>query len=64
MPTYETNRRQVVRRLERDGWTNEAGGSHDKFTHSNRPDIIIVPRHRTLSIGVARSIAKLAGWTD
>jgi hypothetical protein len=24
---------------------------------------IVVPRHRTLSLGVARAIAKAAGWT-
>jgi proteic killer suppression protein len=30
--------------------------------HPARPGRIIVPRHRTLSLGVARAIAKVAGW--
>jgi predicted RNA binding protein YcfA (HicA-like mRNA interferase family) len=63
MPTIETSTRKIVARLEREGWVNVGGGSHDKFKHPKRPDVVIVvPRHRTLSPGVARSIAKLAGW--
>ena len=59
----ETSRTKVVQRLERDGWQNRGGGSHDKFTHPNKPGaIIVVPRHRELSPGVARQIAKVAGW--
>jgi hypothetical protein len=38
------------------------GARHDKFLHSDRAEPIIVPRHRTLSLGVARAIAKAAGW--
>jgi predicted RNA binding protein YcfA (HicA-like mRNA interferase family) len=59
----ETNTRKISSRLEREGWVNIGDGSHDKFTHDARPgEIIVVPRHRTLSSGVERSIAKLAGW--
>ena len=59
----ETNRNKIVRRLERDGWLNRGGGSHDVFTHPSRPGVIIVvPRHRELSPGVSRQIAKQAGW--
>ena len=59
----ETNRRKVVARLTRDGWSFVHGGEHDKFTHPNHPGVlIVVPRHRELSPGVARSIAKQAGW--
>jgi predicted RNA binding protein YcfA (HicA-like mRNA interferase family) len=59
----ETSRAKIVRRLEREGWINRGGGNHDVFTHPARPGVIIVvPRHRTLSPGVARQIAKLAGW--
>ncbi len=61
MPKVETNRSAVVARLIAEGWQNMGGGSHDKFVKSGRPSII-VPRHRTLSPGVARSIAKAAGW--
>ena len=61
----ETNRRKVVARLARDGWTVVHGGEHDKFSHPDRPGLlIVVPRHRQLSPGVARSIAKLAGWLN
>jgi predicted RNA binding protein YcfA (HicA-like mRNA interferase family) len=63
MPKPETNTRKVVRRLLRDGWRNVGGGGHDKFEHPDRPGVlIVVPRHRELSPGVARSIARLAGW--
>jgi predicted RNA binding protein YcfA (HicA-like mRNA interferase family) len=54
----ETNTRKVVRRLKREGWALVPGGSHDKFEHPDKPGVlIIVPRHRELSAGVARSIA-------
>jgi hypothetical protein len=59
----ETNTRKVVDRLKSDGWTNMGGGRHDRFLNPGRPEtMIIVPRHRELSPGVARSIAKAAGW--
>ena len=63
MAKAETNRKSVTDRLAAEGWTNEGGGSHDKFAHPTRPGVkIMVPRHRTLTSGVARSIAKAAGW--
>ncbi|QND57249.1 MULTISPECIES: type II toxin-antitoxin system HicA family toxin [Mesorhizobium] len=63
MPLIETNTRKIVTRLLRDGWLSVGGGKHDKYEHSDRPEvIIIVPRHREQSPGVARSIARLAGW--
>lgn len=64
MPSMETSRAKVVARLEREGWENMGGKGHDKFRHPKRPTPIIVPRHRTLSPGVARSIAKAAGWIE
>jgi predicted RNA binding protein YcfA (HicA-like mRNA interferase family) len=63
MTANETNTRKVVARLEREGWSKLPGGRHDKYVHHARPGVlIVVPRHRELSPGVARSIAKLAGW--
>jgi predicted RNA binding protein YcfA (HicA-like mRNA interferase family) len=62
MPELETNTRKIIARLERDGWINKGGGSHDIFKHPEKPGRIVVPRHRELSPGVARSIAKIAGW--
>jgi mRNA interferase HicA len=64
MPTVETNRNKIAARLERDGWVAKHGGAHDVYKHPQKPGRIIVPRHRTLSIGVAREIAKSAGWRD
>lgn len=61
----ETDRRRVVARLCAEGWENVGGGKHDGFRHPARPTgFITVPRHRTLSPGVARTIARAAGWND
>ncbi len=63
MPKIETNTRKIVARLKKDGWVNTGGGSHDCYVHDARPEVMItVPRHKELSPGVARSIAKAAGW--
>lgn len=62
MPQFETNTRKIVARLEREGWVNSGGGSHDVFKHAEKSGRIIVPRHREQSLGVARSIARSAGW--
>ncbi len=64
MPKVETNRQKVVTRLKREGWIVTHGGTHDLYTNPERSGRIVVPRHRTLSPGVARSIAKAAGWID
>ena len=59
----ETRRVQIVRRLSKDGWQLvRHGGGHDIYKHPDKTVLIQVPRHRTVSPGVARSIAKLAGW--
>ncbi|HEX5865775.1 MAG TPA: type II toxin-antitoxin system HicA family toxin [Casimicrobiaceae bacterium] len=60
----ETNRSKVAARLEREGWELRYGGDRDVYKHPGRHGRIIVPRHRTLSPGVARVIAKQAGWLD
>ena len=62
MASIETNTRRIIARLEGDGWVRETGGKHDKFKHPKRPGLIVVPRHRQQSPGVARSIARTAGW--
>jgi len=60
----ETNRAKIVRRLEAEGWVARHGGRHDVFRNEARPGVhVAVPRHRTLSPGVAAAIAKSAGWT-
>lgn len=63
MPVVETNTRKIIARLEREGWSAEHGKEHDIFRNPNFPRLrIVVPRHRSLSPGVARDIAHKAGW--
>ncbi len=62
MPKPETNRTKIVSRLVREGWElARSSGGHDIYRHPLR-GVVAVPRHRELSPGVARSIAKAAGW--
>jgi hypothetical protein len=59
----ETNTRRIISRLERESWSNIGGGNHDRYVNPAFPGVVIaVPRHRELSPGVARVIAKAAGW--
>lgn len=63
MPRVETDRRTIVDRLLAAGWIAEGGAKHEKFAHPHRPGIkIMVPRHKVLSPGVARNIARAADW--
>jgi mRNA interferase HicA len=63
MPGIETNKNRIVARLQREGWELvRHGAAHDVFRKQGRSEAIIVPRHRELSPGVARQIAKAAGW--
>ena len=63
LPKSETNTKRIIARLERDGWIKLPKGKHDKYEHPSKPGVlIVVPRHRELSPGVARQIARLAGW--
>jgi predicted RNA binding protein YcfA (HicA-like mRNA interferase family) len=60
----ETETRRIVARLKREGWVKVDGGRHDKFVHPGRTgDLIVVPRHRSVTFGVARDIAIRAGWS-
>ncbi len=62
MPHVETNTRKVIARLEREIWRSLGGASHDIFKHAEKPGRVVIPRHKELSPGVGRSIAKIAGW--
>jgi predicted RNase H-like HicB family nuclease/predicted RNA binding protein YcfA (HicA-like mRNA interferase family) len=55
---------KVAARLLREGWELRHGADHDIYKHPTRSGRIILPRHRTLSPGVARAVAKQAGWLD
>jgi len=61
MPKFGDNRRKIVARLLEDGWQTIGGGEHENFVKPGYR-MIQVPRHKTVSKGVARSIAKAAGW--
>jgi predicted RNA binding protein YcfA (HicA-like mRNA interferase family) len=59
----ELNRAKIVARLKSDGWISEGGTKHEKFSHTKSARVkIMVPRHVTVTFGVAYSIAKAAGW--
>lgn len=62
MAAPETNTRKIVARLKREGWIDVGGTKHAKFKHPDKREPIQVPRHRTVTPKVARSIAKAAGW--
>ena len=63
MVTAEANRAKILSRLVTDGWVlARHGAEHDIYTHPDRSGVVSLPRHRTLSPGVARSVAKVAGW--
>ena len=40
------------------------GGEHDIYKHTAKRGRIVLPRHKVLSPGVARAIAKEAGWLE
>ncbi len=61
----ETKTDRIRRALEKDGWYLVRHGSgHDIYRHPSIKGIITLPRHKTVSLGVARSIAKKAGWPE
>jgi predicted RNA binding protein YcfA (HicA-like mRNA interferase family) len=61
----ETRTSLIKRKLEKEGWYMvRHGGGHDIYRHPLIKGIITLPRHSKLSPGVARSIAKKAGWVD
>jgi predicted RNA binding protein YcfA (HicA-like mRNA interferase family) len=59
-----TNSRDIVRRLEREGWTLlRVTGSHHVFKKSTSGDIVVVPHpKKDLGKGLVRAIYKGTGW--
>ena len=57
------NSREIIRKLEQDGWFKVAQvGSHKQFKHPTRPGRVTVPfPRRDVAIGTLRSIEKQAG---
>jgi predicted RNA binding protein YcfA (HicA-like mRNA interferase family) len=61
MSRIETDKRRIVARLLHEAWVLvRHGGDHDR--RPDRPGMVAVPRHREITVGTARSIAKQAGW--
>lgn len=60
----ERNSRQIIRRLERDGFELvKISGSHHKFRKDGKTVTVPHPK-KDLPIGTVRAIYKQAGWLD
>ncbi|OAI30725.1 toxin HicA [Methylosinus sp. R-45379] len=59
-----TNSRDIIRRLEREGWRLvRINGSHHHFAKDGRRNLVTVPHPRSdIPLGTARNIYKQAGW--
>jgi predicted RNA binding protein YcfA (HicA-like mRNA interferase family) len=59
-----TSSREIVRRLEREGWTLvRITGSHHVFKNPTSGDTLVVPHpKKDLGKGLVRAIYKGAGW--
>jgi len=58
----EADSKKIVKRLQKEGWELVAvKGSHHKFRKGNQTVIVPHPK-KSLPLGTARSIAKMAGW--
>ena len=61
----DTKTAQIKRRLKQDGRVLlRHGTNHDVYRHPRLKGIITLPRHGTVTPGVARSIARKAGWPE
>ncbi len=60
----ERNSRKLIRMLEKDGWVlDRVNGDHHVFKHAKLAKVISLthPR-REVTIGLVRSIYRIAGW--
>jgi predicted RNA binding protein YcfA (HicA-like mRNA interferase family) len=59
-----TNSRDIIRRLESEGWRlARITGSHHHFAKPGRRDIVTVPHPRKdITIGTIKNIYRQAGW--
>jgi predicted RNA binding protein YcfA (HicA-like mRNA interferase family) len=65
MSHWAMRSRDVIRRLESEGWVLvRTKGSHHQYRHPTRPGLVTVPHpKRDLPAGTLRSIARQAGWS-
>ena len=56
--------RQVIRRLEQDGWVlSRVKGSHHQFVHPDKPGLVTVKHpDRDIPVGTLNGIFRQAGW--
>jgi predicted RNA binding protein YcfA (HicA-like mRNA interferase family) len=52
------NTKKLIALLIRQGFINSAGTKHGKYVHENSSNVIIVPRHRSLSPGTSKQICE------
>ncbi|WP_429275193.1 type II toxin-antitoxin system HicA family toxin [Novosphingobium gossypii] len=58
----ERDSKKIVKRLQSEGWEHiSTKGSHAKFRRGSQTVIVPHPK-KDLPSGLARSIAKIAGW--
>jgi len=64
MSRRSLSRREVIKWLTEDGWTEVASeGSHRQFRHPTKPGRVTVPHPRKdIPAGTLRSIYRQAGW--
>lgn len=61
--SVETQTSRIRRKLEENEWhLVRRGSNHDIYRHPHIRGIVTLPRHRSVSPGVAQSIARKAGW--
>lgn len=65
MPYSDMNSREVIRRLEAEGWRHvRTKGSHHQYRHPSLPGLVTVPHpKKDLPLGTLRSIARQAAWS-
>ena len=62
MAALDVDRKTIIKRLKREGWILRKGRHHAILTNRERPGVVIIVPATYVSVGVARHIAKAAGW--
>jgi predicted RNA binding protein YcfA (HicA-like mRNA interferase family) len=59
----ERDSKKIMKRLKKEGWTvARVSGSHHIMKHPDHAFLITVPHPKELKEGMAKAIAKQAGW--
>ena len=54
-------RRDLIKKLEQDGWKISPGANHDLAIHPTKPGKLAIPRHNEINEYTAKGILKDAG---